>query len=258
MHGVRAFQMRVNPDSALVRRIQAGIRRFGYDLAPYTVAANVKARKSYLLQRHGIDLALDVGANVGQFGRSLRQSIGYRGRICSFEPLSEAFAQLRKATEDDPGWTCVNCALGETDGKAEINVAGNLESSSLLPMASSMAEAAPHAAYVGVETVDVKRLDGIFDELRGERRNVFLKLDVQGFEEKVLAGAERSLTLIPLIQMEMSIVAHYEGETPFVEMIGRMRDRGYRLIGLEPGYVSRQNGELQEVDGIFLRDTEVG
>jgi FkbM family methyltransferase len=47
------------------------------------------------IENRGINLVLDVGANVGQFGLSLRNR-GYAGQIMSFEPVSDAFNELKK------------------------------------------------------------------------------------------------------------------------------------------------------------------
>jgi SAM-dependent methyltransferase len=47
---------------------------------------------AFLISRN-VDLVLDVGANVGQFGTDLRR-YGYKGEILSFEPLPAMFVIL--------------------------------------------------------------------------------------------------------------------------------------------------------------------
>ena len=87
---------------------------------------------------------LDVGANTGQFAQDLRAS-GYRGHIVSFEPLSDAHAALLVTASWDPLWDVADrCAVGAGDRWAEINIAGNSYSSSLLPMLDLHREAAPN------------------------------------------------------------------------------------------------------------------
>ena len=69
----------------------------------------------------GINVVLDVGANVGQYGTGLR-NVGYTGRIVSFEPLSTEFKQLSAKATADGAWQSLNFALGDVDGSSEINV----------------------------------------------------------------------------------------------------------------------------------------
>jgi len=235
----------------IIRRL---LRAHGYDIAIYSVKTNLNARKTHLLKHHGIDLVLDVGANVGQFSHKFRHSIGYSGVICSFEPLSAAYAKLEQNARGDVDWRTCNIGLGDEDAEMDINVSANLESSSLLPMLPTHVEVAPHSAYVGTETISVRRLDSVFTDVRGSARNIFLKLDVQGFEERVLAGARSSLSDIKLIQVEMSLTPLYEGEPLLADMLLKMADLNYDLIGLEPGYVDLETGALQQVDGLFLRN----
>ena len=75
-------------------------------------------------QRCRVDLALDVGANEGQFASQLRGG-GFRGKIISFEPLSAAFAALRRKCDRDADWSCHKLAIGDTDGEAIINISAN-------------------------------------------------------------------------------------------------------------------------------------
>ena len=206
-----------------------------------------------LLVLQEVDLVLDVGAAVGVYGESLRRG-GYKGRICSFEPLSEQYAKLAKAAAADPLWESRNVAIGPEAGTAEINVSGNYDSSSMLPMAARHAEGAPSSVYVGTETVTVETLDSVWSEVAEAARRPFLKLDVQGFELEALRGAERSMPLLHGIHAELSLVPLYEGGPLWGEMIDFLAAGGFRVAGIEPGYIDPATGEMLQVDGIFLRD----
>src|SRR3954466_3169942 len=69
-------------------------------LASYLAHGHVAA----LLDLHGINCVLDVGAHRGQFALLLRDA-GTRGHVACFEPVPEAFAQLQRAASKDPAWT---------------------------------------------------------------------------------------------------------------------------------------------------------
>jgi FkbM family methyltransferase len=246
------------PERARARALTGASRtlnRLGYELhaSSESTLSPEEARRSLLLASREISLVLDVGANQGHYARHLRQ-LGYEGRIVSFEPLSEAFAALERAAAEDPGWQCRKLALGSEDGDAEINVAGNSASSSLLEMKDRQLESAPEARYVGTERVTLARLDSIWPELAGDGDRVYLKLDVQGLELEVLKGAEASLPAVSCIQAELSFVPLYEGSPDYLELIEYLRSRGLRLAGLEEGHDDRRTGEMLQADGIFVRD----
>ena len=236
-------------------RASTTLRRLGYELRASTDSPldAERARRAKLLRSRGISLVLDVGANVGIYARQLRE-LGYENRIVSFEPLSEAFAPLEQAAGEDPLWDCRRLALGSDDGDAELNVAGNSASSSLLEMKERQLESAPEARYVGTEKVRVARLDSIWPELAGDGDRVYLKLDVQGLELQVLKGAEASLPRVSCVQAELSFVPLYEGSPDYLELIEYLGLRGFRLAGLEEGHDDRRTGEMLQADGIFVRD----
>jgi FkbM family methyltransferase len=68
-----------------------------------------------------VDLVVDVGANIGQYGRLLRDW-GYDGRILSFEPMRDEYAVLSRVADADGWWETVRSA---DDGELAIHVTGN-------------------------------------------------------------------------------------------------------------------------------------
>jgi FkbM family methyltransferase len=224
--------------------VSAVTRRFGFDIARFD--------RGKLLAHQRISLVFDVGANIGQYASELR-ALGYAGRIVSCEPLGQAFQHLAGKAAKDPNWVALNCAPGDVDGTTSIHVAANSASSSVLEMMPRHAEAAPHSAYQGVEQVRMARLDSIFDEHLRPQDRVFLKLDVQGYERFVLAGAEKSLGRLQGIQLEMSLVPLYRGESTYMELLAEMKGRGFELMAIEPAFRDPRSGQLLAVDGVFFR-----
>lgn len=235
---------------AWARRI---FRRSGFDVVRYHPGGSATARRMHLLRLHGVDLVLDVGANVGQYGRALRAD-GYAGRILSFEPLSDAFERLRRTASRDGAWQAVRCALGDRDGTATLNVAGNSVSSSVLPMLPAHLRSAPRSAYVGAEEVPVRRLDSVLAGHGGPGGRAFLKVDAQGYERAVLDGASGCLAGIAGVQLEMPLTPLYQGEASMPELVEYMAGRGFALVSLEPAWSDPASGRLLQVDGIFFRE----
>jgi len=116
-------------------------------------------------------------------------------------------------------------------------------------------QSAPESRYVGKEIVKIRRLDTVFGEIVKDESNVFLKIDVQGFEKKVLEGASEVLRKIIGIQMELSLVPLYQAETTLIPMLELMRDMNYELVGIEPGFTHPESGRLLQADCIFIRDS---
>lgn len=225
--------------------------KLGYDVVEYRPDLHPLARRRRLLERACIDAVLDVGANAGEFAMELRADLGWRGRIVSFEPLAAAHAVLAGRAAADGRWDAHAFALGDGDGTARIGVAGNSYSSSLLEMLPAHVDAAPESAMVGFETVQVRRLDSVIDQVCPAPARLYLKLDVQGFERQVLAGAQATLARVRVLQLEMSLAALYAGAATFCEMHAALEARGLVLFSLEPGFARRDSGQLLQVDGLY-------
>ena len=66
-------------------------------------------------------------------------------------------------------------------------------------------------------------------------------------------GGSDSLDNILGIQVEMSLVPLYEGETRLVELVSFLEERGYQLMSLVPVIDDPSTGQLLQVDGLFFR-----
>lgn len=224
----------------------------GYQIIKLDALREPALSRANLIHSAAIELVIDIGASNGQFGEELRK-FGYKGRIISYEPLSAAFEKLAQKCKRDSNWTARNMALGDHAGEMSINIAANSFSSSMLEILPSLVAAIPKTKTIGQEKIKICRLDDQFAEIAGTTRNIYLKMDVQGFEQKVLAGAATSLQHIDLVQLEMSLAPLYQDEPCFPEMHAYMRELGYNLVSLEPTLLHPDTGEMIQLDGVYKR-----
>ena len=209
-----------------------------------------------LLDKYGIDVVLDVGANNGQYGRNML-SMGWDKPLVSFEPLSSAYQKLVANSRPFPNWHVENVGLGATDGEATINIAGNSQSSSFRDILPTHTDAAPQSSYIGTETVQMAKLDSVIDRICQPNDRVFLKLDVQGFEKDVLQGATKSLNRVVGLQAEMALKPLYDGETLYDEMVEHLGQLGYTMMTIAPVFADPRTGQVLQLEGIFYRQSEV-
>ena len=143
--------------------------------------------------------------------------------------------------------------IGRHTGEVEINIAGNSQSSSILPMLEAHRSAAPESAYEGKELVPIKTLDTVVGQYLKDARAPFLKIDTQGFEWQVLDGARDTLPHIKGILAELSLVPLYGGQHLWREVIDRLEAEGFTLWAFKPVFSDQSQGRTLQVDGIFYR-----
>lgn len=235
-------------------RVKSGIRRasrrLGYEIVPFGVGfAELQGR---LLS--DVDLALDVGANVGQYAEKLRD-LGYARDIVSFEPGSEAFSALKARSFADSRWLVRECALSDHVGEVVLHVSENSVSSSLLPVQEEHLAADSSVRAIRSESVSASTIDAQVAELPGDK--LWLKLDVQGHEIDVLRGATATLERTMVVQAELSFGELYAGQSSWLALCEMLLVSGFVLRHFEPGYQDRTTGYLQQADGLFVRRSHV-
>jgi len=226
------------------RHLRKIIRAFGFELRRLEPGRDLIS----FISSQSISVVLDVGANTGQFATDLRNS-GYDGKIVSFEPISDVFAQLAKNAEGDQNWRVVNAALGKRPGTALINVSEETVYSSILQQTDYAIESHPGARPTRQETIRLLPLDEAFDD-PGER--VLLKIDTQGYERDVLDGAPNTLRSVAAVWLELPIVHLYRGVWGLEEAVSYMSERGFVLSQIKP-VNSRWEDPVLEVDCLFRR-----
>ena len=206
-----------------------------------------------LFEMYGVNCVLDVGGHEGEYAQRLRAG-GYRGRIVSFEPIPRAFAELERAAAGDPEWHVHQIALGRDDSTMTMNaVPGTL--SSLREPTEFGARRYKRLRDPDPVDVQVRRLDGMLDELLEglERPRPYLKLDTQGFDLDVFAGAGERIEEFVGMQSELPLMQIYEGMPRLPDALSTYEAAGFDVAAMYP--VSRQGktGRVLEFDCVMVR-----
>lgn len=239
-----------------LHRYVAGL--FGYEL--------IKKRKlNDTLEQHlanviaecAIDVVVDVGANTGQYARSLRNH-GYAGRIVSFEPLVDVYEQLADQSNLDPKWWSYNLALGARNATATMHTFAASEFSSVLQINQYARDRFQwRTEPTGEEDVQVCTLSDMWPEITHclDSTRGLLKLDTQGHDLEVLAGAKEILDDVFAIQAEISLKPIYDGAPHYLDALVEFESQGFEITGMYP--VSRDKTSLAiiEYDCVMTRRT---
>lgn len=192
---------------------------------------------------------IDVGANVGQFSRAALARWP-DASVIAFEPLPEAAESLRRSLAGFPATEVHTDAIGDEDTFVTFHPHTYSLSSSVLPMRDDVRGRYHWAEEQPPVEVAVRRLDSVFGD-RHLDRPTLLKLDVQGYELKALAGAPALLDQLDAIVLEQSFERFYEAQPLFSETNGFLESAGWRLA--RPLGWRREEGRVVEVDCLYLR-----
>jgi len=165
---------------------------------------------------HKGDTALDIGAHKGGYTYWMRKSVGSNGKVIAFEPQIKGATLLKKLFPSNV--KVEHLAVSDTQGKMELFVQTQSYDISF--------EASLNNQYKDAhkELVDVITLDEYC-----RKHNVspqFIKIDVEGNEQRVLKGAINTLTRFkPSLLMECEV--RHIGENEMKTIFGELDNMGY-------------------------------
>jgi FkbM family methyltransferase len=203
-------------------------------------------------QQTGIRTVLDVGSYVGSFAYAIRHILP-QAQIYSFEPLQDNYARLVKNLSPFGNFQAFNTAIGEHAGELEFNRSDFSPSSSALEMGELHRQAFPQTAHATTLRVPVARLDDFLDKIN-LTPPVFLKIDVQGYEDAVLRGAGQVLEQVDTLEIEVSYQPLYTGQVLFDGIHHLLAQAGFRFAGNLDSMLSPLDGSILQSDALFIRN----
>lgn len=226
------------------------------DLASFAKADNSLSRHlREVLSLHEIDCVFDVGANDGQFATYLREEAGYSGWIVSFEPLPDLAAELEIRSGNDDRWKILPLALSSQTEKAVLRRTAESVFSSLHPSSEEQPEKYWEANQT-IETlsIETRALDELWPDLKNELgvSRLLLKMDTQGHDLAVFAGARESLGDIPALLSELSFLRIYDDSHTYSEALSVFEKFGYVPSVFSPVSFGEGHAAI-EMDGLFVR-----
>lgn len=198
-----------------------------------------------------IRTVIDVGAHTGEFAKMIREILPGTA-ILSFEPLKEEFRQLEDNLRQIPNARAFNFALGDQNEMLNIHRSDYSQSSSLRTMTSLHKEAFPESAGETLERVEVRRLDDVLAKMSIEPE-VLIKIDAQGYEDKVLAGAQQLLEKSKAAIIEVSFRKLYEDQPLFDSIYRTMYAAGFCYMGNLYQLVHPTDRSVLQADALFVR-----
>lgn len=231
------------------------IDSLGFSLIPN----NQDPAKNWLgLRNLPIDIVLDIGACMGKYAKIIALPNFPNAIIHSFEPSPVAYKELKRIADQSQGRIIAhNVGLGDKSEKMAFNnVVDFIYSSSLLPLTETLIENFPQLERVEKIFVDVVPLDQIAATLSPPiTGGLLIKMDVQGFEDRVIAGGKSTISKAIACVIEISIQTLYETSPKFDDIYCAMRALNFEFVGLLEQHCDK-SGAVLYLDAVFRKQSE--
>jgi len=191
-----------------------------------------------------------VGAHKGEIALAMDKAFPRRN-FYLIEPVPGTFQELTANVSSRTNMKCFNLAAGADNEELEIFVDDFSPASSFLPYKEMAIQEFPFLGHGRTLKVRVKTLDHILDE-SGAGKIDLLIMDVQGYEDKVLQGAVKTIKNCKIIVSELTLQEIYLGGSTFDSVYQTLVREGFHLRQfMNP--ITGANRRILQIDGIFVR-----
>jgi FkbM family methyltransferase len=224
--------------------LRGGINLLGLPLIPKRIWPDAPSNRTafnefvswvHRLQLDNVRWVVDVGANHGDFAQAA-SALHPKAQVLLVEPLPTLHAELSRRAEGRGGrWHLVPAALGHLPGQATLRVDPEIDGvSSLMEFNEAYLQAHPEVKPRQSFQCEVTTLDRLCADWEIELIDL-LKLDVEGFEFEVLAGAGETLPRTRAVAVEVSRTRHAgEDSDPLLRMVSFLEGVGLTLMAVLP------------------------
>ena len=216
--------------------------------------ATSREHRRYLQSVPKLNSVMDIGANNGQF---ILEVLKWHApeKILAFEPMPESCDILRRVFNNVPPITVYQYALGEHNASENLHVLPDSPSSSLLTPTQLQLNRTPgwsSSSPTRPKPVSVRRLDELICE-RDLPQPCLCKIDVQGYEERVLRGFGNLIEHVDYLVVELSFTNYYHGNALASRCIDILHTKNFALTGVHDMHIVR--GACLQGDFTFSRNT---
>ncbi len=185
---------------------------------------------------------LDIGAHHGQTAAAYSGAFP-SARVFAFEPVSANFRRLAETASKNPKIRPVHAAVGDQPGKASIRLCPD----------NSQAHSFIWAPGDQTECVELITIDNFC--LAQKQHPNFMKIDVEGFELKVLAGAKRTLAdeSLAAVVVEATLDPDNRSHTQLPDLDAALKPHGFRLVAIYDQCLWQETATLAFFNVLFLR-----
>ena len=180
----------------------------------------------------------DVGANHGDFAKAA-SAVYPESEVWLFEPQPALIPMLSElAKHRHSRWLVEPIGLGNVDGTLPLEVAADDAIASFVGFSQRYREANPGGKAIQSVAIEVQRLDTYCNRSNISSIDV-LKIDVEGYEFEVLAGAENMLRSTAAIIIEVSLIRETKQQgDALAQMISLLSQIGFTIIDVIPSLFS--------------------
>ena len=204
----------------------------------------------FWLQEYSINTIVDIGSNEGQFAERILEVFPNADLHC-FEPLFEEYGKLKQKFSNRNNVRLYNFGLGNTDEEIPMHRNEYSPSSSLLDMLDLHKENFHYAINIMDEKVRIRRIDEVFTN--GLKGPLLVKIDVQGYEMRVLDGGEKLINNADFVIIEASFYPLYKDQPLFEDIYEHLIRRGFRYAGSVEQLIAPKDQKILQADAVFVR-----
>ena len=191
---------------------------------------------------------VDVGGNVGEWSSMLLDCISPE-KLIIIEPMPEAFGTLQKKFGTNRRVELHNVAIGAREGVELLKITRDTTGASLLqPREEMRAVIGSNWTVTSEVRVKMTTLDRLLSDLAEVS---LLKIDVQGYEKQVLAGATQTLAKTKFVLIELNFMSQYDGGSWLGE-VHEILTRDFGLFLANATAPQILNGRASMVDGLYV------